>query len=351
MFRVLLVCLLFFNVSAQQEVYYANILPRASTGPDLIRFSLYRDSVVFQTAHSFQDSITHYPIQNWHQFPISLAIPNRMSPHLLTKELDQVSLFGRTNDLRIDSIKVAGKWEQIILHYTDDNYVGGRSNQVQRTVKVPGLGLIYSHSNWFNQHDVFMLCHQDSSKHALLKAVYQHLAQTNKWQVWNKFYNLSEQYPFDSCLSELSSYWLSHLNDLKLVSYSSENTGGKINYSATIKNNSQRNYLVPKNMQVSPSQATIHYGDRTEPWNLTDTHYGTHYHALQENVYLEPGQAFTFSFSFRLYYGCGGCTAVTYSGFQLYRTPGLFDYLICGTTTHEGQDYFLYPFRTIEYVY
>jgi hypothetical protein len=69
---------------------------------------------------------------------------------------------------------------------------------------------------------------------------------------------------------------------------------------------------------------------------------------MRTPTYINAGETMNFSFTFLKYYGCGSCTNIQYSGFQIFGTPSLQTWLFSDSIEYEGEKYFLYPHREIK---
>jgi hypothetical protein len=336
-----LFCLLTHLSYTQDEAYYASM----TNGADLFHISLNGDSSSIRQAYAFEDSIKTLKVRNYNYLPLNFTVLSDM----YMKEKPVSFIQGPFSSYSRDSIEVSGKWHIIECTFSDDGFIGGRPNQVEKQITVSDLGLIYSFANFLNAHTIFMLCHNDPSKQNVLNAVYKFLEGKNDWLPWKKIYALTVSYTFENCQQELLARWLKMRNHLKLVSITSENKNGEVHYSATIKNTSDIAYALPEYYSIAPSRALIKFNNngKQESWNLLESHYGPHFKRMNKEVFLSPGEEFTFSHVFRSEYSYGDFT-ITYEGFQVYSYETFFSWVLSDHVIHNGKTFIRYASREIK---
>jgi len=193
-----------------------------------------------------------------------------------------------------------------------------------------------------------MLCHHDPEKQKVLQAVYKHLEGKNAWEPWAKLADLASRYTYDTCAEMLKQQWTETRLHLQLVSCLMENIGNQIRVNVTIKNVSDINYTLPPYAMIAPASAMIYFGETFQPGNLLETHYGEHFKGMDKEVFLSPGEEVSFAYSFREYYGCGGCSDVTYSGFQVFSGFTFLNWMLNDPVPKYGRLYSYYPHREIK---
>lgn len=350
-------CVISFWSIGQDEAYYLTQMGWSGSNADLMRLNFKGEKGSLGTiteVYSFKDTIIRLDTNKKNNaFPPFqrpfIDLPKRK---LADKNLvrQQLLLFNKEKEHTTnDTITIAGKAYIVQYNFYDDGYIGGRPNQVNQSIVVSDFGTVFSYANYFNAHRVFMLCHSDNTQQKVLATIYQYLATKNNWANWNRILELSQQYPFENCFEKLSQDWLSIKSHIKLTKCSVEAINREIHVDVTIKNTSDIAYSSLGSYKIASSKAFIHYSDSTKshPWDLLDTHYGRHFKRISQPFYLKPNEEMSFSYVFPMYYGCGSCTKVTYSGFQIYRVPNFQDWLIHGKVMHEGQEYVLFPHREI----
>jgi hypothetical protein len=352
MLKILLTLLCFINLLlfAQVQAWYVG----ERHGADLLLVDMKGDSCYKRQALMFNDSVREVKRSShvgeaehmdWMPWVFNVGHQVKFPP--ASAVLEELHGGIPMSYTVVDSLEVDGKWYLIHQHMTDDGWIGGRPNAVHQHIAVSDLGIIYSYENWIDAHLLFMFCHEDPAKQRVLQCVFKHLETTNGWQPWKKITAMANRYSFEICLEQLTGEWMATRNHIQLVSANYENIGQEIQANITIKNTSAMHYAFPLYFTIAPSAAMIHYPDTTMAWDLLETYSGQHMKQMYQEVYLAPGEQVSFSYIFRMEYGCGHCTKATYDGFQVYTLRSYLDWLLQDPETRAGNEYFIYPHREI----
>ncbi len=167
-----------------------------------------------------------------------------------------------------DSICVDKKWYFIKYYLYSD---GGRTSTSQETfyqrdVFVPGIGTIYSKSNFYSS-DYFMLCHSNPQLQKVLGQVYQRIAEHPYWsfEPWKKYAELTKKYKFESCLQQLSDEWISANKHLQLSDEKIIYGNDTIQYDLIIKNTGNIGYQLSTKKSLPPLKGMVLYDHERYP--------------------------------------------------------------------------------------
>ncbi|GEM_PF-5818229 len=300
---------------------------------------------VVEEVFSFTDSVRKYSIKD-NFFWMTKGVDDfKINPEEIKWHHEFVP--GAFSSSWLDTVLIDDEDYLVAFDFFDDRYVGGRPNHITKSIRVQGIGMIYSSSNWLDSHRAVMLWHSDAEKQRVLEQVYDYLANNAVgWEVWNEIAQLSREYSFSSVIDDLSDQWMSSKGDIRLVSYKSITSGAFVTYEATIKNNSSINYYFRPRTSVGPAEVIIHNKADSSRQDLTNTTYGPHYHRINDTICLIPGEVRTFTFSFRYSIGCVSCRP-EYSGLQFYPSGNLFEHILFEELSYHGERYTLFPHRTL----
>lgn len=327
-------------INAQEKAYYISNLQDA----DLFCINL--DSNIIEKTLSFKDTIS---VVNMNK-QTKLSYLNPISTNNI--ETQRVSKWG-VNKNWIDSIKVEDKWYRIIMSFSDDGWIGGRANTISKKISVSQIGVVYSGTTGglLGENDLLMLNHKDHSKQKVLSKIYEFLVEEKNEHFqrisWEKVGNLSKKYNFENCERLLMTHWMTCRKSLEIVSIHSEIIDDIINYTVTIKNNSDKGYYINKYSQTAPSKAKIQYSNGVvEDWVLLETHYGGHFNRLRTAQYFKPNSTTKLTQAIPI----RNNASIEYSGFQVLNNSNIFfKWLIFGNDREfEGETYDLYPFRKMK---
>lgn len=308
-------------------------------GVDLIQVDLGQEGFPIIEGYSFGEEVSKLDPNLVHTLlPFSACLPEK-GPK---KDSLQKTLFLPSLEQHLctaDSFQFRSRWYQLTYSYFDDGYIGGRPNQVESSIHLEEVGLIFSYANFMNGHSAMLISHQDTFKNALLQAAYDRLDDTSMIHYPAEEFPSTFAMPFDVCLPALESRWLSSKYGLKLASYSSVDSSWTVKYSATIYNPTRYGYYILGRTNIAPARAQIKFpeSNRDHEWNLLETHYGTHFHRLDSDVYIAPGDSVKFDWTFKRYHGCGNCESVDYQGFQVYGNMNLYTWFFTNSTYRKGQ--------------
>lgn len=277
----------------------------------------------------------------------------------IVKSLDTIALhLSRVPTLNTytDSINVNNKWYSIQINLTDDHFVGGSPNRVTTDIIVQDLGVIYSSSNWMDEHTEIMICNKDSLKQYILTTAFKYINENkpdfiNK----NKLYRvikLTQYLNFNNIVDTLINEWLAPKNDLIIARTLSEIDNGRLKYSVTIKNISDKGYFFLWESEYGPSKVEQLINEKKVVSKIDGDYHGTRYHynfkKIRESIYLNPGDEMTFDFMPNLRLNCGTCNQNKYFGFQVYRYGvDFFYWIFTEEITHNDLNYRLYHLREI----
>lgn len=351
---LLLFCLSFLrgNCTGENDGYYFN------TGGGFAPLLLGDlDSIPrIKKSWHFLDTLRVYPRQEEAEHGSLIPIPMKFNPTQPGDNLEPIGLqrfpFREINSLRKDSIVFKGKTYRIYTHHTDDGFVGGRPNHITNTLWVETLGIVHSSSNFFGEHDMILFRCRDSAKQELLTALLDRMENAFPRQFNYSFKKLLERgssAAFDDLPQAWHTEWKSVQSHLRLLSAEYTDNITHVTMKARIKNVSDLNYFINSECYIGPALAMVHYGEKAHPWNLLETHYGTHFTRALKDIILKPGEEHEFSFTFRKHNGCGGCTNVVYSGFQLYPHESRFaKWLIGEPFEKNGVMVYMFPHREVK---
>jgi len=259
---------------------------------------------------------------------------------------------GPINSFRRDSIVFNGKTYRIYLHHTDDCFVGGRINHVTNTMWVETLGMVHSYTNFSGDHNMIFFGCRDRVKQELLTAVLERMEKdylVHFGYSYKKLLDRGMSAPFDDLPQAWYTEWKSAQSHLRLQSAEYTDNITHVTMKARIKNVSDLNYFINSECYIGPALAMVHYGEKAHPWNLLETHYGTHFTRALKDIILKPGEEHEFSFTFRKHNGCGGCTNVVYSGFQLYPHESRLAHWLLGEPFEKnGVMVYMFPHREVK---
>jgi len=342
---IFLLLLLNLNGFSQSEAYYINS-SRGHLAGDILLINYTSNSHSFKKAYSFKDSVIETNVKgspfiylNHSQIP-STKVDSVLPNPFFNSHLGPISVN------TVDSIEVNQKWYTLKFHFDDDRFVGGRQNAVNKSIWVSDLGTLYSYSNNFSPHEIIMLCQKDSSNQNALNSIYKHLEKTNNWFNWSKLLQLSTQYSFSTCITKLTKEWNKDGSALKILSTKSTTTNGMITYDVTLKNSSQKAYILPNYYSISPARATIYNQDSTtHNWDLIDSHYGKHFKRINTAHYILPGQEINFTQNLPNRTGTGN--KLIYHGFQLFSQRTFFNWFLSEEVLHDKINFKIYSHRQI----
>ena len=328
---------------SQREAYYIGTLAQT----DLIHTQTIQEKTTIIKSFSFMDTIKEASTIGEESFYFPFQLNKRSSPD--TTAIVNVLPYEAISTYKIDSLLVAGKWYYIEEFFSDDGWIGGRPNQVNKQITVTELGVIYSSSNFIGSHQLMMLCHNDDSLQQVLLQVYDHLDRKKQpWNYWDKCRELSSAYPFSTAFADLTKRWLSSRNDLKLVNSHASCEGTTVHYAATIRNVSQTHYWIPRKTSVAPARAEIIYSnDFKSEWNLLQTSYGQHFRQLNEPYYLDPGDTVQITCDFPVETN-SGTRSYAFEGFQFLSYYRLLWWLVTEPEVRNGKKYVNFPYREVK---
>lgn len=257
-----------------------------------------------------------------------------------------------------DSINVNNKWNSIQIIVTDDHFVGGSPNRVTIDITVQDLGVIYTSSNWMDEHIDIMICHEDSNKQNLLTASFEYIKQNQPTLIEKtrvtKIISFTQKFQFDNIVDTLKKEWLAAENDLIIARTLSEiDDYGRLTYSVTIKNVSDKGYYFLSESEYGPSEVENQINDKRVISKIDGDYHGTRYHynfeKIRQSVYLNPGDEKTFIFMPNLRLNCGTCNQNKYFGFQVYRYGvDFFHWIFTEEIIHNDLNYRLYHLKEIK---
>lgn len=226
-----------------------------------------------------------------------------------------------------DSINVNDKWYSIQIILSDDHFVGGSPNRVTTDIIVQDLGMIYSSSNWIDAHIDIMVCHKDSIKQKALTVAFNYIKENQPTLIeknrLNRVISLTQNLNYNNIVETLKNEWLVPKNDLIITQTHSEIENGRLNYSVTIKNISDKGYYFIWESEFGPNKLEQLINDKRVISKIDGDYHGTRYkynfEEIRQSIYLNPGDEKTFNFMPNLRLNCGTCNQNKYFGFQIYR--------------------------------
>jgi hypothetical protein len=255
-----------------------------------------------------------------------------------------------------DSINMNNKWYSIQIILTDDHFVGGSPNRVTTDIIVQDLGVIYSSSNWINEHKDIMICHNDGIKQNLLTSAFEYVKENQPHIIeksrLTKIINLTQNLQFHNIIDTLKKKWLTPKNDLIIAQTHSEIESGRLNYSVTIKNISDKGYFFLWESEYGPGKVEQLINDKRVVSKIDGDYHGTRYHynfkKMSESIYLKPSDEITFNFMPSLRLNCETCNQNKYFGFQVSRYGvDFFYWIFTEEITYNDLNYRLYHLREI----
>jgi len=338
-----LTTLISFTCLAQNETYYIS-----SQNGNLLLATASNSVTQFQHAYHFKDSVFKAPLNGILLPQIDFKLVHEQHiPKVDTviTIIKPYKIWGGHNYTHLDSIQFNSHWYKMYSHSDDDGFIGGMPNRVNQSIYVDSLGTVYSSTNYTDIDEKLLLCHSDSVKQQLLVKVYEYLSETNLWFKWSKMTDLTQRYKFKTCVYEMKNDWLKSRRDIVISSVESTKKDNTIQYNVTIKNISKTNYKLPSYYDISPAKAIIKAYDTLYTWDLIDTHSGRHFSRNTPDVYLKPGDEF--SFSQVLTTNTGSSTIAEYKGFQIYSQLSFFNWLFTDKVEYEGETYEVFKFREL----
>ncbi len=350
--KLTLILFLFLSLfcNGQNEAYYL------SSGMGLSRVNL--DTYQIIDYYSFSDTLVLKKTPSNQINLISELNPIKNSD--IFQSGDPLTLKIRrstTIDTYTDSINVNNQWHSIQIILTDDHFVGGSPNRVTTDINVQGLGVIYSSSNWMDKHRDIMICHKDSIKQNILTAAFEYIKQNQPTLIEKnrvtKIISFTQKFQFDNIIDALKKEWLAPKNDLIIAqTHSKIDDYGRLTYSVTIKNISDKGYYFLWESEYGPSKVEQLINDKRVISKIDGDYHGTRYHynfeEIRQSVYLNPGDEKTFNFMPNLRLNCGTCDQNRYFGFQVYRYGvDFFYWIFTEEIIHYDLNYRLYHLKEI----
>jgi hypothetical protein len=345
---LLLLCcfMLALNANAQEEAYFIS-----SAHGGLIRLDMETDQVVKH--YTFTDSVVIESTPAAHASTDLLLQLNEMPDRTsFMIESPLGSSHPRTGQWH-DSLWVNDRWHRWHFIRTDDGFVGGSPNRVTVAVWVETLGLIYSTSNWIDDHTLLMFCHSNARQQQLLTAVYKQLAQFHvpvfeaDWL--EGIIALTEMYTFANVVDALEAKWFAPRDAIVLVDAHTEVIDGRLYHLATIKNISNTGYYFLSNTYVGPAMLERTIDGQRVRTRIDGGYHGAQQHfnfeRLPQDLYLNPGQEWHIKLEPNGSENWGTSPENTYHGLQMHRYGIDFFYWLFATPVNNYTLFHLHEIR------